>query len=68
MTKHQIIKSLRHEIRKLNLIIDHKIIHGQAYHHESRRHKFLTDQLNRLSPAKTSWFGRTMSFASMFML
>jgi hypothetical protein len=71
MSKHQIVRSLRQEIRKLNRIIDQKIILGQSYYNESRRHKFLMSQLNRLAPStslSSGWFSRSMSFASVFML
>ena len=67
MSKHEIIKSLKQEIRKVNRTIDYRIIQGLPYHEESRRHKFLRAQLNRLAPARSSWFGRSMSFVSMFL-
>jgi len=67
MSKHEIIKSLRQEIKKMNRVIDMKIIQGLPYYNESRRHKFLTLQLRRLSPSGGNWFGRSMSFVSMFM-
>lgn len=67
MSKHQIIRSLRSEIRKINRVIDQKIIMGVPYTLESRRHKFLISQLNRLAPQRPSIFARSMSFASMFM-
>ena len=68
MSKHEIIKSLKQEVRKVNRIIDHRIIQGLPYYTESRRHKFLMAQLNRLSPKRESWFGRSLSFANLFML
>ena len=68
MSKHEIVKSLKQEIRKVNRIIDGRIIQGLPYYAESRRHKFLMSQLNRLSPKRESWFGRSLSFVSMFML
>ena len=67
MSKHELVKSLKAEIRKVNRIIDQKIIYGQPYYLESRRHKFLTAQLRRITPPRTSIFGRSLSFASMFM-
>jgi len=67
MTKHEIIKSLKQEIRRVNRVIDHKIIQGLPYYNESRRHKFLKAQLDRLAPPRQSWFGRSLSFVSMFM-
>lgn len=57
MSKHELIKSLRAEIRKLNRIIDQKIILGVPYHDDSRRHKFLSAQLKHLIPPTTNWFG-----------
>ena len=68
MSKPQIIRSVRREIRKLNRIIDYKIIQGLPYRIESRRHKLLVLQLNRLLPPQRSLFGRTLSFATLFML
>jgi len=68
MSKHEIVKSLRAEIRKVNRIIDQKIIYGKPYYLESRRHRFLMSQLKRITPQRTSIFGRSLSFASMFML
>ena len=67
MSKHEIIKSLKQEIRKVNRTIDQRIIQDLPYYAESRRHKFLMSQLNRLSPKGQSWFGRSLSFASLFM-
>ncbi len=67
MSKHQIVKSLRSEIKKINYVIDQKIIQGAPYSREARRHKFLISQLNRLTPQSTNWFSRSMSFAAMFM-
>lgn len=66
MSKHQIAKSLRKEIAKINRVIDMKIIQGLPYYNESRRHKFLTSQLKHLTPAGSSLFGR-MSIVGMFM-
>ena len=68
MSKHEIIKSLKAEIKKINRVIDQKILMGAPYSVESRRHKFLTSQLRRLAPQGGSWFGRSMSFVSLFML
>jgi hypothetical protein len=67
MSKHDIVKSLRHEIRKINAVIDQKIIQGLPYHIESRRHKFLMSQMNRIAPKRSAWFGKSLSFVSMFM-
>lgn len=66
MSKHQIIRSLKREIKKINYVIDEKIIQGRPYYMESRRHKFLMSQLNRIAPRR-SWLARSMSFATLFM-
>ena len=68
MSKHQIVKSLRSEIKKINYVIDQKILQGIPYSREARRHKFLISQLNRLTPPSSNWFARSMSFVTMFML
>ena len=67
MSKHQIVRSLRQEIRRINYIIDQKIIKGISYYSEARKHKFLVSQLNRISPQKSGIFGRALSFMSVFM-
>ncbi len=68
MSKHQIVKSLRAEIKKINYVIDQKIIQGLPYSREARRHKFLISQLNRLAPPSQNWLFRSMSYVTMFML
>ncbi|HEX7724792.1 MAG TPA: hypothetical protein VF438_03610 [Candidatus Paceibacterota bacterium] len=68
MSKQEIVKSLRSEIKRINRIIDQKILLGAPYALESRRHKFLTSQLNRIAPQGTGWFSRSMNFVSLFML
>ncbi len=67
MSKHQIIRSLRQEIKKINYTIDRKIINGMPYSQDARRHKFLVSQLSRLAPPRMNWFSRAMSFASVFL-
>ena len=68
MSKHEIVSSLKVEIRKINRIIDQKILMGAPYSLEARRHKFLMSQMNRLAPQREGWFGRSMSLVSLFML
>lgn len=67
MRKYEIVRSLKKEIKKINYVIDSKIIQGLPYYNESRRHKFLTAQLKRLAPPENSWLTRSMSMVSMFM-
>ena len=65
MSKHQTIKTILHELDKLNQEIDIRIIRGVSYIREARRHKFLMAQLKRLSPQRTM-FG-SFSFMHTFM-
>lgn len=67
MSKHQIVRELRREIRKINEKIDLRIIQGMSYREESRRHKFLVSQLARLQPRRAPLFG-AFHLAQMFML
>jgi hypothetical protein len=67
MSKHQIVRELRREIRKVNEKIDLRIIQGMSYREESRRHKFLVSQLARLQPRHAPLFGG-FALAQLFML
>ena len=66
MSKYRLSKIVQAEINKLNQIIDLKIIRGQSYKKESRRHKFLISQLNdlnhqssfRAAPIRATWFAK----------
>jgi len=66
MSKYRLSKIVQAEINKLNQIIDLKIIRGESYKKESRRHKFLVSQLNglnrqssfRAAPPRAHWFTR----------
>ena len=66
MSKYQIARELRREIKNLNRKIDLRIIHGLPYRDQARRHKLLVSQLKNLLP-KRPLFG-SFSLASMFML
>lgn len=55
MSRNQLIRTIRKEIRDLNWVIDMKIVKGMSYRREARRHKLLLMQLNHLS--KKSPFG-----------
>lgn len=67
MSKQQTIKAIRAEIDRLNQEIDLRIIRGVSYRRESRRHKALMSQLARLSPRRSFWLGKSLSFMSAFM-
>ncbi len=47
MSKQQYLKALNSEIKKLNGVIDSKIVHDYSYKSESKRHKKLLKQLRR---------------------
>jgi len=56
MSKHQIEKSARVELAKLNEVIDWKIIKGLSYKREAQRHKFLLSRLSGLGrPVQSTW-------------
>lgn len=56
-------KVLEREIDKLNQKIDLKILWGQSYKDEARRHKAL---LQKIYNRKKSFFGRTLQYMSLF--
>ncbi len=62
MTKMTLMFRIRKELRKLNDRIDCKIVKGEAYERESRRHKDLILQLRRLESEAS--MARTFSLAS----
>ncbi len=45
MTRHEYTTNIREELRKLNKQIDYKILRGERYGLESKRHKQLLAQL-----------------------
>ena len=57
MSKTTMIKTIKKEISALNWAIDMKIIKGQSYRQDARRHKILLMQLRRLTETN-GWFGR----------
>jgi hypothetical protein len=67
MSKHQIVRELRREIKKINEQIDMHIIQGLSYREEARRHKFLVSQLARLQPRRVPLFS-SFALAQLFML
>ena len=69
MSNKTMIKTIKSEIDALNWKIDLKIIQGQPYRAEAKRHKFLVSQFKTLSVAQKGFsiFGRAASMATMFM-
>ncbi len=71
MSKQKLEKTVRRELNVLNERIDLKIIKGLPYKSEARRHKFLLSRLSNVqevkrAPVASSWFGKSLSFISLF--
>ena len=62
MSKHQALRAIKNEIKRLNQEIDIRIIKGLSYKDLSKRHKLLMSQLNNMT--SHSWLSR--SFARSF--
>jgi hypothetical protein len=62
MSKNQLAHSISVELRKLNEVIDMKIIRGLSYRAEARRHKHLLTKLNQANRQRSFFSG--LSFAS----
>jgi len=45
MSQAQYLKTIEKEIQRLNKIIDHKILRGEAYYREARDHKLLLQKI-----------------------
>lgn len=56
---------IRKEIKALNDAIDKKILRGQNYERESRRHRYLVNQLRRIESEAS--MARTFALASFFL-
>jgi hypothetical protein len=55
MTQHKYIKEMERELKKVNEIIDFKILHGFGYREETRIHKKLLNQLSSFRRQKTKF-------------
>ena len=62
MSKHQALRAIKNEIKRLNQEIDIRIIKGLSYKDLSKRHKLLMSQLNSIT--SHSWFARSFSFSN----
>jgi glutamate-1-semialdehyde aminotransferase len=65
MSKFGIRLILGHEIKKVNKLIDEKIIRGLPYGKEARYHRALKSRLALLD--QTTFMARTMRIASFLM-
>lgn len=69
MSKTTLAKTIKKEIVALNWAIDMKIIKGQPYKRDARRHKFLIAQLQYLTKThKPSWIERAGQMVASFTL
>jgi len=71
MSKFILEKKIQVELRKINEVIDFKIIQGQSYRREALRHRFLLNRLSdlhRLSRFHSNWFQRTVNVVATFLL
>lgn len=59
-----LVYSINREIRKLNNQIDHKIVKGETYEREARRHRQLRSQLRQVE--RDAAFNRSFSLMSFF--
>ncbi len=53
MSKHQYMKHISKELKKINEIIDFKILHGLNYKEETKRHKDLLGQISMFKPKRS---------------
>ncbi len=63
-------KKIREELKKLNDIIDIKILKGMSYKREALRHRFLLSRLSdmhRLPRFNSTWFKRSVNVLATFV-
>jgi len=69
MTHAEYLKQIEHEIRKLNRVIDYKILNGEKYSKEAREHKSLLEIIwkhqfkNNPGPVKSNLFSKFFGVA-----
>ncbi len=69
MSNNKLINTIHAEIDRLNEVIDLKIIKGQSYVREARRHKFLLSHLTQaIRKDRTNWFQKTAHMMTSFLL
>jgi hypothetical protein len=65
MSKKEVIKDLKVEIKRLNRVIDEKIVRGVPYTVESHKHRLLRAQLSLIK--RKSFLARSMRLVTMFL-
>jgi hypothetical protein len=71
MSKYILERNIRTELKKINNIIDLKIIKGLSYKREALRHRFLLYRLvdlHRVSKFHSNWFQRSINIMATFLL
>ncbi len=64
-------KSIKSELKRINDIIDLKIIKGMSYKREALRHRFLLYRLvdlHRIPKFQSNWFQRSVNVVATFLL
>jgi len=64
-------KKIQAEIKKINRVIDTKILKGLPYRREALRHRFLLNRLvdlHRVSKFHSNWFQRSVNVIATFLL
>lgn len=68
MSKYELLKTVKKELRELNWRIDMKILRGLSYREEARRHRILLRQLEHLRRrSEQGIFSKMAGAAAMFM-
>ena len=71
MSKFILEKRVKEELRRVNDVIDMKIIRGVSYKRDALRHRFLLNRLvdlHRLPKFHSNWFRRSMNVVATFLL
>jgi hypothetical protein len=71
MSKFILEKNIQTELKKINGIIDFKIVQGESYRREALRHRFLLNRLgdlHRLAKFHSNWFQRSVNVVATFLL
>ena len=71
MSKIVLEKNIKSELKRINDVIDMKIIRGMSYRREALRHRFLLyrlSDLHRLSRFHSNWLQRSVNVVATFLL
>ena len=71
MSKYILEKNIQSELKKVNDVIDLKILQGLSYRREALRHRFLLNRLvdlHRLPKFHSNWLQRSVNVVASFLL